>query len=61
MRVYEIIILSHEMFWYENWSLAEMEVGESIRDGELWKMFERMKKQFVQMLDKLHNKELDNS
>jgi hypothetical protein len=38
-----------------------MEASERVRDGELWKMFEREKKQFAQMLDKLHNKELNNS
>ena len=49
------------MFWYKNWSVALMEASERVREGELWKMSECKKRQFMQMLDKLHNKELNNS
>ena len=34
-------------FLYKNWSLALMEASERVREGELWKMFEHKKKQFV--------------
>jgi len=38
-----------------------MEASERVREGELWKMFEHKKQQFAQILEKLHNKELNNS
>jgi len=38
-----------------------MEASEKVREGELWKMFEHKKKQFVWMLDTLYNKEINDS
>jgi hypothetical protein len=58
VRVGKIIILSHEVYSYENWSFAVMKGTEGVWEQEFWKMFRPKKKKVCVNAGKVHNKDL---